>query len=113
MQVPSVEKKIDPVTVVDMQYWLAAGTELLAKIAQIGKRSEVTKAVIIRPSLSPFLRIFRRTGWVMFSELGPFDATSWFEHVLISGSESHGVIRRDPITVVKITDRMSPWSMTF
>ncbi len=59
---PKVDKKILPITVVAMQYWADAGTELLPAMAQIGRHTEVTHDVIMRVRRIAFLLVFKSTG---------------------------------------------------
>lgn len=95
-----------------MQYWADAGTELLPAMAQIGRHTEVTHEVIMRVRRIAFLLVFKSTGWVIFAEFGFTEAYSTFEHVLINGSESHGVIKNEQIIVQMKTETKSLVSMT-
>ncbi len=71
---PKVAKKMLPMTVVAMQYCAEAGTEVLPAMAQIGNATEDTPERAKRVTRTPLRRVLRRTGWVMFAELGLTDA---------------------------------------
>jgi hypothetical protein len=54
-----VEAKIDPKIVVLMQYWLEAGTDALAAMAQIGRAIEITMETAMRTARKMLLLCLR------------------------------------------------------
>ncbi len=112
MFVPRVDRKTLPITVVAMQYCADAGTALLPAIAHTGNRSEIANDTTIRMTRTVFLLTLSNTGYVMLAEFGFTEAYSTFEHVLISGSDSQGVIRNEQMIVQMKTDTKSRVSMT-
>ena len=110
--VPRVAPNTEPMTAVAMQYWLDAGTELLAAIAQTGSAMDRPIEKIIRVTLRPTRLFLICTGCTIFSVDGLLEATTWFEQALIRGSESHGVIRSEQRPVIAMRLSISWESIT-
>ena len=109
--VPRVARNREIITVVAMQYWIEAGTVLLAAIAHTGKATERTMDATMRLMRKPFLWVSTLTDSSNSADMAEL-VTSLLEQALIRGSESMGVRRREQRQVTKMSECMSVVSIT-